>query len=270
MRPFHLAVLLLAIAVAHSSAQSVRGSIGGTVTDASHLAVGGAGITLTDEATNKKRQAVTDARGEFLISLVSPGTYRLEVERDGYRKHEQLLALEVDQELRVDVPLLAGNRTETIDVTATRAIVRTDSAALGTVIDNRSITGLPLDGRNFYELALLIPGAAPAAPGSAGSARGDLALNINGAREDSNNFLLDGIYNGDPKLNTFGVTPPVDAIREFEVLTSVYDASFGRNSGGQVNVVTEIGYQRAARQRVRIFPQRSDGCAQLFRSGERV
>ncbi len=229
------------MAVAHSSAQSIRGSIGGTVTDASHLAMGGAGITLTDEATNKERQAVTDARGEFLISLVPPGAYRLEVERDGYRKHVQHLALEVDQELRVDVPLLAGNRTETIDVTATRAMVRTDSAALGTVIDNRSITGLPLDGRNFYELALLIPGATPAAPGSAGSARGDLALNINGAREDSNNFLLDGIYNGDPKLNTFGVTPPVDAIREFEVLTSVYDASFGRNSGGQVNVVLKSG-----------------------------
>src|SRR4029077_17606292 len=117
----------------------------------------------------------------------------------------------------------------------------TDSAALGTVIDNRSITGLPLDGRNFYELALLIPGAAPAAPGSAGSVRGDIALKINGAREDSNNFLLDGLYNGDPKLNTFGVTPPVDAIQEFEVLTSVYDASFGRNAGGQINVVLKSG-----------------------------
>ena len=209
--------------------------------DASHQALSGAGVTLTDEATNKKREALTDARGQFAISLVPPGAYRLEVERDGYRKHVQWLALAVDQELRVEVPLLAGNRTETIEVTAARAMVRTDSAALGAVIENRNITGLPLDGRNFYELALLIPGAAPAAPGSAGSARGDLALNINGAREDSNNFLLDGIYNGDPKLNTFGVTPPVDAIQEFEVLTSVYDASFGRNSGGQVNVVLKSG-----------------------------
>jgi hypothetical protein len=241
MRPFHLAVLVLAITAWHSSGQSVRGSIGGTVTDASHKVLSGAGVTLTDEATNKKREAITDARGEFLISLVAPGAYRLEVERDGYRKHVQLLALAVDQELRVDVPLLAGNRTDTIDVTATRAMVRTDSAALGIVIDNRSITGLPLDGRNFYELVLLVPGAAPAAPGSAGSARGDLALNINGAREDANNFLLDGMHNGDPKLNTFGVTPPVDAIQEFEVLTSVYDASFGRNSGGQVNVVLKSG-----------------------------
>src|SRR6185436_4776869 len=86
-----------------------------------------------------------------------------------------------------------------------------------------------------------VPGAVPAAPGSAGSARGDFAFSVNGAREDSNNFLLDGVYNVDPKLNTFGVRPSVDAIREFEMLTSTYDASFGRNPGAQVNVVLKSG-----------------------------
>src|SRR5439155_467462 len=126
-------------------------------------------------------------------------------------------------------------------VTAQRGAVKTDSAALGAVIDNRQIRGLPLNGRNFMELSLLVPGTVPAAPGSAGSVRGDLASNVNGAREDSNAFLLDGVYNGDPKLNTVGVTPPVDAIQEFEVLTSAYDASFGRNSGGQVNVIVKSG-----------------------------
>src|SRR6185503_1417104 len=106
---------------------------------------------------------------------------------------------------------------------------------------NRQVSGLPLDGRNFYELTLLVPGAATAAPGSAGSVRGDFSFSVNGAREDSNNFLLDGVYNLDPKLNTFGVRPPVDAIREFEMLTSSYDASFGRNPGAQVNVVLKSG-----------------------------
>ncbi|HYO82917.1 MAG TPA: TonB-dependent receptor, partial [Bryobacteraceae bacterium] len=104
-----------------------------------------------------------------------------------------------------------------------------------------NIRQLPLDGRNFYELSLLAPGTAPAAQGSAGSVRGDFAIHVNGAREDANNFLLDGIYNGDPKLNGIGVTPPLDAIREFEVLTHTYDASFGRNAGGQVNVVLQSG-----------------------------
>ena len=126
-------------------------------------------------------------------------------------------------------------------VVAPRTPLKRDSVALGTVIENRQIRGLPLDGRNFLELSLLAPGTAPAAPGSAGSVRGDFAFNVNGAREDSNNFLLDGVYNVDPKLNTLGVKPAVDAIREFEILTSTYDASFGRNPGAQVNVVLQSG-----------------------------
>ena len=109
------------------------------------------------------------------------------------------------------------------------------------MIENRQVTGLPLDGRNFLNWRLLVPGAAPPAQGSAGSVRGDFAFSVNGAREDANNFLLDGVYNVDPKLNTFGVRPPVDAIREFEILTSTYDASFGRSAGAQVNVVLKSG-----------------------------
>src|SRR5262249_7293431 len=93
----------------------------------------------------------------------------------------------------------------------------------------------------FYELTLLVPGSAPSAQGSVGSDRGDFIFNINGAREDANNFLLDGVFNGDPKLNGFSVAPPVDAVREYEVLTNVADASFGRNAGAQVNVVLQSG-----------------------------
>lgn len=241
MRTTHFTLCAALLCTPYCLAQSVRGSIGGAVTDASQKALTGATITLTDDATNKTRTAETDARGDFLVTGVPPSRYQLAVAKAGYRKYVLPLTLALNQELRVDVPLLAGDHVDTIEVTATRIALRTDSAAMGTVIENRNITGLPLDGRNFYELALLVPGAAPAAPGSAGSVRGDIALNINGAREDANNFLLDGMYNGDPKLNTFGVTPPVDAIQEFDVLTSVYDASFGRNAGGQVNVVLKSG-----------------------------
>ncbi|MDT7542218.1 MAG: hypothetical protein QOE33_2122 [Acidobacteriota bacterium] len=119
--------------------------------------------------------------------------------------------------------------------------INQESASLGAVISEHDVKQLPLDGRNFLELALLVPGAAPSAAGSAGSVRGDFAFNVNGAREDANNFLLDGVYNVDPKLNTFSVKPPVDGIQEFEVLTSTYDAAFGRNAGAQVNVVTKAG-----------------------------
>lgn len=238
---FALAIALAMFVVCAAHAQPVRGVISGSVTDAGKQPISGAIVTVTQEDTNKTRITTSDAQGEFTVSALQPGTYRVEVEREGYRKYVQQIILPVDQEVRMDAPLPAGRITEEVVVTAKLGLLKTESAALGSVIENRQITGLPLDGRNFLELTLLVPGAAPAAPGSAGSVRGDLAFNINGAREDANYFLLDGVYNGDPKLNTFGVNPPVDAVQEFEILTSTYDASFGGNAGGQLNVVTKSG-----------------------------
>jgi hypothetical protein len=191
----------------------LKGSIGGSVTDSSGKPITGVTVSLIAEETGRKRTGASDSRGDFVITLLAPGSYRLEVEREGFQKYVQTIDLLVDQEIRVGVSLQPGRRTEQVTVTTTRGTVKTDSAALGTVIDNRQIRGLPLDGRNFLELSLLVPGSAPAAPGSAGSVRGDLSIHVNGAREDSNAFLLDGVYNGDPKLNTVGITPPVDAIQ---------------------------------------------------------
>ncbi len=241
MRPHYFPILLWTLLMSSASGQTIRGSIGGTVVDESRNAIAAATVSLTENATGQKHAAVADSHGDFLVPTLRPGKYRLEVARTGYRDSAQELTLALDQELRVDVPLLAGNRTDTVQVTAAPVPVKTDSAAMGALVENRNVTGLPLDGRNFYQLALLVPGVVPAAQGSAGAVLGDIALNINGGREDANNFLLDGIYNGDPKLNTFGITPTVDAVQEFEVLTSVFDSTFGRNSGGQVNVVMKSG-----------------------------
>jgi hypothetical protein len=237
-------LISLLLATAALYAQSTRGSIGGQVTDAAKNPVSGAAVSLTAEETNQKYTAVTGPQGEFLMTLLDPGNYRLVVDASTYRSHVQELVLDLNREIRVEVPLLPGKTTETVTVTATRSVLRTESAADGGVIDTRQVQELPLDGRNFYDLSLLLPGIVPAAEGSASSVRGSFAININGAREDSNDFLLDGVYNGDPKLNGAGVTPPVDGIREFEVLSSTYDASFGRNGGGQVSVVLRSGGNR--------------------------
>jgi hypothetical protein len=227
------------------TAQSVRSTIAGAVTDSgSGAAVAGARVTLTQEETNRRREAVTDARGEFLFTVLPPGTYRLEVALQGFRTHLQQLTLQVNQELRVDVPLIAGTLAQQVEVRTTPARLRTERMAVGSVILNRQVVDLPLDGRDFFDLALLLPGTAPPAPGSAGSVRGDFAVNVNGGREDANVFLLDGVYNGDPKLNGFAVNPPVDAILEFEVLSHTSDASFGRNPGGQINVALRSGSNR--------------------------
>ncbi|HST22583.1 MAG TPA: carboxypeptidase regulatory-like domain-containing protein, partial [Blastocatellia bacterium] len=236
-----LSILLLLLMQSMAYGQNHRASIRGTLSDASQARLSSVPIKLVLIDSGEVRTITSSDSGEFAISALAPGSYRLEVEQTGYKKYIQTVTLKVNQELRLDLSLEVGSLAEQVVVTAPQAPLKKDSPAIGTVIENRQITQLPLDGRNFLELSLLVPGAVPAAPGSAGSVRGDFAFNVNGQREDSNSFLLDGVYNIDPKLNTFGVKPPVDAIREFEMLTSNYDASFGRNAGAQVNVVLKSG-----------------------------
>ena len=239
-----LFALLIALAAGPAAAQSLKGSITGRVTDASARPIAGASVTVTEEQTGRVRTAQTTGYGDFSITLLPAGSYRVEAQSSGYRSTSRAVTLFVNQEIQVELPLLAAASTEQLEVSGIAGRLQTETATLSTVIPNREVRNLPLDGRNFYELALLAPGTAPAAQGSAGSVRGDFTFNANGAREDANYFLLDGVYNNDPKLNGFSVAPPVDAVREFEVLTNSYDATFGRAAGGQINVVLQSGTNR--------------------------
>lgn len=235
-----LAVALFLLA-STAVAQTHLGSVRGTVYDPNRAVIPGAAIRLTRRDTQETRTATTDDEGQYAVSALLPGEYNLEVAVPNFGRQTIRITVLVNQEERVDVTMALA-RTEQVDINLTNdALLKNDSAAITAVIENRQINNLPLDGRNFYELSLLTPGAVPPAPGSAGSVRGDFAFSVNGAREDSNNFLLDGVYNVDPKLNTFAVRPPVDAIREFEIASSTYDAAFGRNPGAQVNVVLKSG-----------------------------
>lgn len=233
-----LALLLLLTLPAFG--QTYRGTIRGRVTDAQGALVPSAKLKTTHLETNETRTATSNGNGEYAFSLLQPGSYKLEVEITGFRSYQAEILVSVNQDIRHDIPLVAAGQS--YDVTVTEyGVLKQSSPALGAVVENRQVTGLPLDGRNFLELSLLVPGATPSAQGSAGSVRGDFTFNINGTREDANNYLLDGVYNVDPKLNGFGVKPPVDAIREFEVAASTYDAALGRSAGGQVNVVLKSG-----------------------------
>jgi hypothetical protein len=235
-------VLVCSLSSSNLVAQNYRGTIRGRITDPTGQLVAGVEVRLIHEETNSSRTATTSGAGEYVFSLLRPGAYRLEVEQTSVNnKYVHKVVLPVNQDLRVDIAFTGSTHRETIEIIEPLTPLKKDSASLGAVIGNNQVTGLPLDGRNFLELSLLVPGATPAAQGSAGSVRGDFTFSINGTREDSNNYLLDGVYNVDPKLNTFGVKPPVDAIREFEVLASVYDASFGRSAGAQVNIVLKSG-----------------------------
>ena len=160
------------------AAQSVRSSLGGAVTDPSGKAIATAHVSLKQDETNQTRSLTTNRQGEFLFTLLSAGEYTIEVDREGFRKHVQHLTLLLNQEAHIDIPLLTGQRSDQVNVTAAAPLTRTDSAAIGGVIDTRNIQGLPLDGRNFYQLSLLLPGVVPSAQGSAGSDRGDFATGL--------------------------------------------------------------------------------------------
>jgi hypothetical protein len=240
-----LSVLSILLWIQQSSvcaAQSFHASIRGHVTDASGSACPNVQVTSANEETGETRQAVSGPGGAFTLPVLPPGPYRLEAQLAGFQKYVgRGIRLQVGQDLRINIVLKPGGPAEEITVTVHQDLVKTEAMDVGTVIENRQIVSLPLDGRNFLQLSLLLPGTAPAAQGSPGSLRGDFSVNANGAREDSNNFILDGAFNNDPKLNTFASNPPVDAIREFEILTSTYDAMFGRSAGAQVNVALKSG-----------------------------
>ena len=201
-------------------------------------------MRVSREDTGESRNVRTDEGGRFSVPELPAGVYRVNVEQPGFGPFVARAELTMNQELWLQVPLQIGSVLQAVEVTAPFVPVDRDTPAVHTFIDERTITELPLDGRNFLELALLAPGTVPPPQGSASTGRGDFALSINGAREDFNGFLLDGVYNIDPKLNTPSVRPPIDGIHQFQVFTSSYDAAFGRNAGGQINVITKSGANR--------------------------
>ncbi len=201
---------------------------------------------------------------------LAPGIWRVEIAAPGHKTHVQRVTLEVNQERRADAELQVGALTDRVEVISPAADLRRDSPAVGTIVENRQILDMPLDGRNFLELTLLAPGTVPAAQGSAGSVRGDFAFSVNGGREDFNSFLLDGADNVDPKLNTTGVRPPVDAIQEFEVLDQHARGGAWPSGGVADQRGDEVGHQPASRHGVHVHQERRARCDQLLRPEERA
>ncbi len=234
--------VLVHLQAAIGYAQTLHATIRGQTSGVSGSLYPNVAITVINEETGETRQTLSGPDGEYTLSVLPPGSYRLEAAMPGFRKYVRRgLLLQVGQNLRLNIVIEPGPAAEEITVTARDELVNPDTTGMGTVIDNHQILNYPLDGRNFLQLSLLLPGALPSAQGSPGSVRGEFTVNVSGAREDSNNFILDGAYNNDPKLNTFAINPPVDAIREFEILTSTYDATFGRSGGAQINMALKSG-----------------------------
>jgi hypothetical protein len=258
-----LALVLTALALP-AAAQTPLASIRGVVVDPSALPIPGVQVAVVQSGTGEQRTVTADGTGLFVVAAIPSGMHTIRIEHAGYKTYSQQIRLQVGEERRVDIQLSLGDRNEAVTVTAPAVSVERLRPARATAIDGEQIRGLPLDGRNFLELSLLAPGTAPEAPGSASSVRGDFAFHVNGGREDSNGYLLDGVLNVDPKLNTLGVAPPVDAVQEFELVTSTPDASFGRNSAGQVNVVVRTGANQLHGAAYEFFRDRALNAANAF------
>ena len=244
---FRPSLLLAAAALlvpALASSQTPHGTIRGTALDQTGARLPKVQVVVTREETNETRETASDGEGRFAFAELVGGTYSIEARLAGFSTFRTRAYLAVGQALWLE-PQLVVTATAAVTAGASNVaqapLLEQGSPAMATLIDRDQIANLPLDGRNFLELALLSPGTAPAPQGSASSVRGDFAFTTNGAREDFNNYVLDGVYNVDPKLKTPAVRPPVDGIQEFKVATSTYDASFGRNAAGQVNVLSRSG-----------------------------
>ncbi|MGA2376567.1 MAG: carboxypeptidase regulatory-like domain-containing protein [Candidatus Sulfotelmatobacter sp.] len=232
-------LLLAAIVIpAMSSAQDATGRIFGTVYDQQAAVIAATQITVTNTATQVVRTAVTDDEGHFQVLALPIGNYKVKAEHAGFRtvvSAEQKLS--INQALRIDIKMEVGAASQTIDVGAEAAPVETVNPTLGQSITGRTLTNMPLNGRDALDLALLQPGVTESNDDNGGAGNYSIA----GGRTDSVTFLLDGGLNNDLLDNSNLLDPNPDSIAEFRLLTSNYTAEYGRNGGGIISEVIKSG-----------------------------
>jgi hypothetical protein len=241
-----LVVLSLAALAAPVFAQTF-GEITGRISDSSGAAAPNSTVTVTNINTNAVRQTVSTISGDYSLPSLAPGTYKLKVEKSGFKTEEiRNISVAVQQTVRLDFALTVGQVSESVTVEASAVQLQAENATVGTVIDNKRIVELPLNGRNYLQLVALTPNATTlsSSAGQAGSRQGgdraNQSISVAGQRTMFDNFTLDGVNNTDPNFNTYVVRPSLDALQEFKVQTGVYPAEFGHNAT-QINVLTKTG-----------------------------
>ena len=222
------------------------GTITGEVKDTSGAVIPGATVTAQNVATNAVRIQNSNEAGAFTFPAMPPGDYTVKAELQGFKTAQNKVELHVEQSVRVSFTLEVGGITETTEVTGTSPLISTENATIGTVIDNRRIVELPLNGRNYLSLIAASPNVSVGFAGAGqagdrqGGSRSAQQYSIAGQRREFNYFTLDGVDNTDVNFNSYIFLPSVDALEEFKVQTGIYSAEFGR-AAGQVNVVTKSG-----------------------------
>jgi Carboxypeptidase regulatory-like domain len=228
-----------------SQAQQVTAAITGRVTDPSGAAISDAKITATDKDRLTEWPTTTNSEGVYNLPRLPVGAYDVKVEHPGFDAATvSNVVLELNQVARLDFPLKVGNVQQTVEVAGAAPILQTQSTELGQVIDSRTNVSLPLATRNYVQLTLLAPGSIhpnPAGFKSGLTTSSSARPNVNGNREQSNNFVLDGLDNNQVSDNLVGYAPAVDAIQEFNEITLTAPAEFGNYMGGIVNASIKSG-----------------------------
>ncbi len=229
---------LLVAGAAH--AQITSGSVSGFVTDPSAAAIPRAIVKVTGVGQDASRQTVSDQSGFYRIDDLVPGRYDVVFSAPQFSDAGASgVIVRVDSNTRIDARLKLQQTKESVSVSVSR--LATDTSDLGAVLDQNRIETLPLNERDFLQLAFLSAGVLPPVEGSPLSERAGVALHVNGGREEFNNFMLDGVDNNDFDVNRYVLQPSVDSIQEFKIETNNYNAEYGRSGAGQVNVVTRSG-----------------------------
>jgi hypothetical protein len=245
-----LAVLVLCFsALAHAQGY---GSIVGTVTDGTGASVAGATVVATQTDTGRQTTVASGQTGEFTFSTLTPADYSIEIQAQGFQTYKRVnVKLQADQSVTVVAKLAVGAATQTVEVTTAVPQVDTNSATLSQVIDQTRVVDLPLNGRNAAALITLVAGVVDATNEGNGVNQGNgktfpaaVVTSTNGTLPNQSNYLLDGGNNVDEMTNVNGPFPFPDALQEFSVQTSNYNAEFGQSAGAVVNIVTKSGTSR--------------------------
>ena len=245
-------VILLSLWPRAGWGQTVYGSIAGTVLDASGAAIPGTAVTLTNLGTSDRRTMNSDAAGSYTFVNILPGNYRVDAEKTGFKHFKrEPIVVQVESGLRIDIQMEVGAVTQTVEVTARTPLLQPQTSSLGQVVESRTVTEMPLNGRNPLALVQLSPGVVPQGQPSAGNssmaspvganpfAAGD--FQVGGGQAGQSAMLLDGSPMQGSYLNVVGIIPTQDSIQEFKVQTNNLGAEFGRTAGGVINLTTKSG-----------------------------
>jgi Carboxypeptidase regulatory-like domain len=213
----------------------VTGTILGIARDSSSAALSNVKVTVSNVGTNFTRSTFTDPAGEYRLQALPVGTYTVEAELNGFQTFAAAnIVLDVDQQRRVDIAMQVGNLQQRVEISAAAVQVETTNTQLGTVIDEKTILNLPLNGRSYIDLLSIQAGVAPES-----SATG--LISVNGQREASNAFLVNGGDVSEGRSMGAGVIPNLDSVAEFRLITNTFDAEYGRFSGAVMNAITKSG-----------------------------